>query len=137
MKYLIDTNIFIFLMSEDFGELSPKQKFVVFNQDNELYLSEASLYEMSIKKRNGNKDFNNINLDTLEDDRKKNGIRLLKSTVEHYFNIVNVPIVYKSKNKLHADPFDLLIISTAIKENMPILSTDRFFPDYEGLKVVP
>lgn len=136
MKYLIDTNIFIFLMSEDFGGLSPKQKLVVFNQDNELYLSEASLYEMAIKKRNGNKDFDKINLDTLEYDRKKNGIGLLKSTVQHYFNIVNVSIVYKSKGKLHADPFDLLIISTAMVENMPVLSTDRFFPDYKSLKVV-
>jgi len=44
--------------------------------------------------------------------------------------------VYLSPSKLHADPFDLLIISQALIEDLPILSTDRYFPDYEGLRVI-
>ena len=34
------------------------------------------------------------------------------------------------------DPFDLLIISQALLEKIPVFSTDRYFPEYIGLKVI-
>ncbi len=45
-------------------------------------------------------------------------------------------MTYLLDNKLHGDPFDLLIISQALLENLPILSTDSLFPLHEGLVVI-
>lgn len=136
MRYLLDTNVFLFIVSEDFNSLSIKQREVIFSTESELNLSEASYYELAIKARMGKENFSHISTESIETDRKRLGIKLLKSKKEYYLNIVHVPKVLISANKLHADPFDLLIISQALIEKMPILSTDRYFPDYEGLEVI-
>ena len=137
MKYLLDTNVFIFLITKDFGRLSFKQKQIIFDSTSELYLSEASFYELGIKVRLEKPDFAHINIQTIDTDRKKNGIKLLKAKPVYFTNIPNVPKVIGSGNKIHGDPFDLLIISQALVEDLPILSTDSFFPLYVGLTVVP
>lgn len=136
MKYLLDTNVFLFIISEDFNRLSEAQKIIISDSDSEFYLSEASLFEIGIKARIGKESFSHIDINSIEKDRKTNNIKLLKTKPEYYINISNVPKVYISENKLDGDPFDLLIISQAIIENIPVLSTDRLFPNYEGLKVV-
>jgi PIN domain nuclease of toxin-antitoxin system len=135
MRYLIDTNIFIFVIQNRPERLSPTQRDILSNAANDLYVSESSLYEIAIKVRQGKQNFG-INLETIEEDRKKNGIKLLKPTIAHYLNIPNVPKVLDDKGKSHADPFDLLIISQALSEEIAILSTDRYFPEYAGLMVV-
>jgi PIN domain nuclease of toxin-antitoxin system len=136
MTYLIDTNIFIILLEKSFHRLSKRQKDIIFDPSSEMFLSEASIYEMAIKARLEKPDFSHINIKTIDADRKENGIRLLKSKVEYYTNIPQVPKVIDAKGKAHGDPFDLLIISQALTENLQILSTDSLFPKYQGLKVI-
>lgn len=136
MTYLIDTNIFIILLEKSFHRLSKIQKEIIFDPSSEIFISEASIYEMAIKVRLGKPDFNHINIQTIDADRKNNGIKLLKSKTEYYSNIPKVPKVIDSKGKTHGDPFDLLIISQALMENLQILSTDNLFPEYQGLKVI-
>ena len=63
-------------------------------------------------------------------------ICFLKAKPEHYTNIPKVPKVYISDTKLHGDPFDLLIISQAMVEDLPVLSSDRLFPHYQGLTTI-
>ena len=144
MTYLIDTNIFIFLLEDNFKRLSIKQIDILSNPDNDLYLSEASFYEMGIKvrmnqfgtKRVSNEDFVNVNILTVEEDRKRLNIKLLKSKPTYYMNIPNVSMVLKKNGDRHGDPFDLLIISQAMVENLPILSSDEYFPSYPGLTTI-
>jgi PIN domain nuclease of toxin-antitoxin system len=136
MNYLLDTNVFINLIEESFDRLSQTQREVISKSESIFWLSESSLYEIAIKVRLEKSDFSHINISTIEDDRQRLNIRLLKPKVVHYLNIPEVPKVYLSPSKLHADPFDLLIISQALIEDLPILSTDRYFPDYEGLRVI-
>lgn len=136
MNYLLDTNVFIILIEENFDRLSQVQREVISNSESIFWLSESSLYEIAIKVRLEKSDFSHIKISTIEKDRQRLNIRLLKPKVLHYLNIPEVPKVYVSPSKLHADPFDLLIISQALIENLPILSTDRYFPEYEGLQVV-
>ncbi|MDI9882470.1 hypothetical protein [Flectobacillus longus] len=56
----------------------------------------------------------------------------------HINEISNVPKVFPkaSSSKPHGDPFDLLIIAQSIYEDMPVLSTDAYFPFYLELKVI-
>ena len=136
MKYLIDTNIFIIILEKSFHRLSTAQRDIIFDATNELMLSEASLYEIAIKVRLAKPDFSHIDITTIDRERKVSGIKLLKSQIAFYINITNVPKVIGQNGKPHGDPFDLLIISQALLKNIPILSTDRFFPLYSGLKVI-
>ena len=136
MKYLIDTNIFIIILEKSFHRLSTAQRDIIFDATNELMLSEASLYEIAIKVRLTKPDFSHIDIITINRERKVSGIKLLKSQIAFYINITNVPKVIGQNSKPHGDPFDLLIISQALLKNIPILSTDRFFPLYSGLKVI-
>ncbi len=136
MNYLIDTNIFIFLIEKSVHKFSSEQKEILKDPNNILFLSEANIYEIGITARLEKPDFSHINIKTIDADRKANNIRILKSKIEYYTNIPQVPKVIDSKGKVHGDPFDLLIISQALAENLQILSTDSLFPQYQGLKVI-
>jgi len=135
-KYLLDTNIFIILVLSQNEKLSKKQKTILQGANNTFYLSEASLYEIAIKVRLEKSNFAGINMNVINEQRQKFNIKLLSSKEEFYFNIPNVPKVFISNAKPHGDPFDLLIISQALIENIPVLSTDDFFPSYEDLNVI-
>jgi PIN domain nuclease of toxin-antitoxin system len=136
MRYLLDTNVFLFLISGKIKSLSTNQLKVLYDASNELFLSEASLFEIGIKSRIGKESFSYIEVNTIELNIKTNNIKLLKAKPAYFLNIPKVSKVYISENKLHGDPFDLLIISQAIIEDIPILSTDRLFPEYEGISVI-
>ncbi|MEA5405156.1 type II toxin-antitoxin system VapC family toxin [Arcicella sp. DC2W] len=136
MNYLLDTNIFIILLLGQNEKLSKKQQSILKESNNTFFLSEASLYEIAIKVRLDKANFSAINMNVINEQRKNLKIKLIPSKEEFYYNIPNVPKVYISKSKPHGDPFDLLIISQALLENIPILSTDDFFPSYEGLNVI-
>ena len=112
------------------------QKEIIGNSNNELFVSEASYYELSIKARLQKQFSFKFEISKLDKYRKVLNIKLLKSKTEFYLGITKVPQVYLSANKLHGDPFDLLIISQAISENLPILSSDRLFPSYSGITVI-
>lgn len=133
MTYLLDTNIFIFLLEDRFMRLSPKQTEILSNPQNELLLSEASLFEIGIKIRGGKGDFSNLNIYTIEEDYKRLKISLLRSKPIYYTNIPKIDTVIKKDGKIHGDPFDLLIISQAMVENLPVLSSDEYFPSYKNI----
>lgn len=136
MTYLIDTNIFIFLIEKNEQRFSAKQRAILKDPNNTFVLSEASIYEIAIKVRLNKPNFSHIDISTIDAERKRMNIKLLKSKTEYYTNIPKAPKVIDSKGRIHGDPFDLLIISQALTENLQILSTDSLFPEYQGLKVI-
>jgi PIN domain nuclease of toxin-antitoxin system len=137
MKYLLDTNIFIFLITENFAQLTNYQKEILSDPANTFVLSEASIYEMAIKSRLSKLSFALFSFDeAITTERKQLKISLVKPKLVHYNNIRKIEPVLKNDGKPHADPFDLLIISQALTENLPVVSTDMYFPKYKGLRVV-
>jgi PIN domain nuclease of toxin-antitoxin system len=136
MKYILDTNIFIFLLNKVTSRLSQKQTEIINNPANELFICEASLYGLAIKIRLEKPDFSSITMIDAEIFRKKIQIKIIKSTFEHYENLVSIPKILKKDGKPHADPFDLLIISTTQIENMPVLSADEYFPYYLNIQTI-
>ncbi len=136
MKYLLDTNIFIFLMDKDYFRLSENQLKIIDNPENELFICEASYFEISIKIRIGKAEFSRFTMEGVELDRKLLNIKLIKSNLAHYKNIVLIPKILKKDGKPHADPFDLLIIATTLKENIPVLSSDTYFHEYKIIKTI-
>ena len=93
------------------------------DSDNNLFLSIASVWEMAIK--SGLKKLKlPLPIDQYIATRTKDhNIVLLDLTVEHIAVVENLPYHHK-------DPFDRLLISQCISENLPILSSDRMFSAY-------
>ncbi|MGA8028482.1 MAG: PIN domain-containing protein [Bryobacteraceae bacterium] len=56
--------------------------------------------------------------------------------------LVDYPLRQHHANRLfelplhHKDPFDRLIISTALSDDLPVISRDEQFRKYKGLRVV-
>ncbi len=131
MKYLLDTNAFIALLGDP-TLLSANYQRLVVNPENQFVLSPASIWEMAIKVRLGKLSFHGgLTLDEITTaGRSRQGIRLLPIKQSHLRAIAHLPKVAG-----HGDPFDFLIIAQSLTENLPVLTTDRYFREY-GVRVV-
>jgi PIN domain nuclease of toxin-antitoxin system len=123
MKILLDTQAFLWIIM-DAPELSKKAKNIFLDQSNDLYLSLASIWEVAIKSS-----LNKLKLKQpiekfFPAQLQKNGIRQLDISFRHVVGVSSLPFY-------HRDPFDRLIISQAIQENLPILSCDEAFDMYD------
>ena len=121
MDLLLDTNAFLWFC-EDNPKLSLTAKQYIENQNNTSFISMASLWEIAIKLSLGKiklkipfKKF----IELVED----NGFKILSITFEHTLNVSQLEFH-------HRDPFDRLIISQGIVEDIPIISADSKFGNY-------
>ncbi|MCL1987507.1 MAG: type II toxin-antitoxin system VapC family toxin [Firmicutes bacterium] len=123
MKYLLDTHVIIWLAGVDAWKLSQKSKDVLFNNGNNLSISVVSLWEIAIK-MNNNKLNLGISLEELADKAQQSKIDILPIKLEYLFGLSKLPFYHK-------DPFDRILISTAICENMVILTADENIQKYD------
>ena len=136
MRYLLDTNIFVF-WATDFDSLSNDVAMILNEPDAQLFISSASVMEMVVG-------YNNHSFDTR---RWKSAEQMVDSIGEEFFIDV---LPFKNEHlrtfarlrtnvaKGHKDPFDHMIISHAITERIPLVSSDTRFPFYrrQGLKLI-
>ena len=123
MKILLDTQIFLWLLSGD-GRLSKKAGKIFLCKDNDLYFSVVSLWEISIKISLGKLKLADNWMAVIEDEMAINLIKLLQIRKWHCYKIVDLPLH-------HRDPFDRMLIAQAMIENMSILTCDDQFYDYD------
>lgn len=131
MKYLLDTNAFISWVGDPLA-LRPAYQELLESGEHRFYLSPASIWEMAIKVRLGKLTFyGDLTLDDITTTgRIQQGIRILPIRQAHLRAIARLP-----KVETHGDPFDLLIIAQALTDDLPVLTTDRYFGSY-GVRVV-
>jgi PIN domain nuclease of toxin-antitoxin system len=120
-RYLIDTHTFLWFC-EGSSQLSPTAKLLIENSDHQIYLSVASLWEIAIK--------NSIGKLAIAGGYET----VLNDLIQNDINILGINFNYTLiQNKLpwhHRDPFDRMIISQAIGENMGIISREELFDIY-------
>lgn len=112
MQYLIDTHVFLWFVA-DAKRLSKTAKTEIENSGNEIFISIASLWEISIKG----------NYESVITDVTDNSIQILPLSFAHTVEQNRLPLH-------HRDPFDRIIISQAVVENMNFISADAVFDDY-------
>ncbi len=127
MKVLIDTHTFLWFVAGSM-ELSETAKKLIKNENNSVYISIASLWEISIKTAIGKLQITD-SYETVINDVVENDISILPINFAHTV----------MQNKLpfhHRDPFDRIIVSQSIVENMDLISRDSAFDAYlENLEV--
>ena len=123
MNYLLDTHTLLWITTEDL-KLSENAKDLYLNNENEILLSMASIWELAIKSSINKISFDTTLEDYIEQHVRSNNIKILDIELSHVIRVENLPFH-------HRDPFDRLIIAQAIEEKLPIISKDSFFDKYD------
>lgn len=124
MKYLLDTHVLIWLLTED-NKVPKNVKATIASPNNECLISIVSLWEISIKFSIGRLEIP-MNLEELDRIVLNSGYDYLCIKQSHIFQSAKLPFH-------HQDPFDRLIIGQAIVENIPLISKDSQFSKYDVL----
>ncbi|MCP9765971.1 type II toxin-antitoxin system VapC family toxin [Lacihabitans soyangensis] len=121
MDLLIDTHTLLWFYAGD-SKLDQKSKNVILDTENTIYLSIATLWEIAIKVNIGKLDLKG---DIIEFFAfvERNDFTILPISFQNLIVLSNLPFHHK-------DPFDRIIITQAITENLIIGSDDAIFKEY-------
>jgi PIN domain nuclease of toxin-antitoxin system len=122
MRYLIDTHAYIWYV-EDNKKLSKTALNIIDSPENILYFSVASIWEITIKASLKKLNLKQSISDIFEELEKLN-IALLNFTKNDF------EILYQL-DFFHQDPFDRMLISQAISQNLILISKDSAFEKYQ------
>ena len=122
MKILIDTCTFLWFI-EDNPKLSSLAKSLIEDDNNEIFLSIISVWEIAIKVSIGKLSITQPVDKFIKAQLKANDIKLLNIKLQDAF-LVSKLLFH------HKDPFDRIIISQAITRKLPIVSYDSIFDSY-------
>lgn len=114
MKLLVDTQAWLWEFLGD-PSLSDVARNYIADPNNELYLSPASIWEISIKISLGKYALNAPYAQFMQ--QALTGYRLLDIRPDHTERVAVLPFH-------HRDPFDRLIVAQAIVEKFPVVSSD-------------
>lgn len=126
MNILLDTNAFIWF-SEDDEKLSNKGRVIIEEENNVIFVSVATFWEIAIKKSIGKLEMT-LSIDELYKKALDNGFEILPILFEHIQQIETLPYYHK-------DPFDRIIISQSMVEDMTVVTSDDVFSNYKVKRV--
>lgn len=122
MTYLLDTHTFLWFIIGSY-RLSEKANEVIANTENKIYLSAVSGWEIAIKARLGKLELPDSGMKIILEQVQENDFSVLPVSLQHAIQVFDLP-------QIHRDPFDRMLISQAIFENIEIITNDRIFKDY-------
>lgn len=136
MRYLLDTNILIYYMS-DKSSLSQNVLSVLEDYDSILCVSAETLKELIVAYRGKRflEKFWNSSEDMIRDIENMFYVTVLPLSKEHLITYSRLRI---NESQDHFDPSDHVIISHALTEKMPLISSDHKFLFYvnQGLDLI-
>ena len=125
MRFLLDTATFIWAVSSP-EKISRAAMAALQSNAAAREISAISLSEIAIKQARGKLTFPKEDVATGIADLR---LRVLPYTEGHALRLFDLPL-------RHPDPFDRQIIAQALTENIAIVTPDREFRLYKGLKTI-
>lgn len=122
MRFLLDTNVLIWSIAE---ALKPETLDALADPENDLFVSDVSLWELAIKTGLG-KIQTPPDLDEQMERLGMKGVQLNRTHIAAYRDL---PL-------LHRDPFDRMLVAQAKVENLILVTRDRALADYD-ITVLP
>ena len=122
MRFLLDTQAFIWFVEND-KKLPNKIKRELEDKENSIIISIASLWEMTIKMTLGKLSIS-CDIEKMIDKVNLNGFEILPILPKHIIKLSTLEYI-------HRDPFDRIIISQGLIENIVIVSSDEIFDKYK------
>jgi PIN domain nuclease of toxin-antitoxin system len=127
MKLLLDTHILLWAASAP-HKLPPKMRALIEDENNELFFSAASLWEIVIKNRLGRSDFV-VDPRVFRTALMDHGYQEIAISSEHVLMVHDLP-------PIHKDPFDRILVAQGIIEGMGLLTVDQMVIDYGGTVII-
>ncbi len=127
MNILLDTHILIWALNED-PRLPKKARELILDENNAVYYSSVSVWEVSIKHANhpDNVEFTGMELSQY---CQEAGFLSVEVRDKHVFALETITRAEGAPP--HCDPFDRMLIAQAKAENMSFVTHDSLLPYYE------
>ena len=122
MRVLLDTHSFLWLVTND-DRLSELARSVFLNPESALLVSAVTGFEISVKFSLGKLKLSEPPREFVQNRLHKNALTALPVTLAHTHRLASLPFHHK-------DPFDRLLVSQALEEDVPILSADVVLSNY-------
>jgi len=127
LRLLLDSNVLLWALS-DRKRLTAKVRRLIESDEHELFVSRASIWELSIKVAKGRLEMPGSSIQSLLDEIGKMGMLILPIGDAHILRTETLP-------HHHGDPFDRMIVAQALEEDCTILSSDAALAAYD-VKVI-
>ena len=124
--YLLDTNALLYFLY-DSEKLSKRASEIIYHNDEKISVSIVSMWEIAIKSSIGKLEIKS-SISKIVETCENEQFEILPIKPFHLDEIGRLPTI-------HGDPFDRLIISQAISENLVIITKDGTIPMY-NIKVL-
>lgn len=119
--YLLDTNALLYFLY-DSEKLSKRASDIIYHNDEKISVSIVSMWEIAIKSSIGKLEIKS-SISKIVGTCENEQFEILPIKPFHLDEIGRLP-------PIHGDPFDRLIISQAIAENLIIITKDGTIPMY-------
>jgi len=123
MNLLLDTHILLWAAGAP-ERLSPEAVELIESDENNLYFSAASLWEITIKNDLGRSDFK-VDPHLFRRGLIENGYAEITITSQHVLGLTHLP-------SIHKDPFDRILVAQAEHEGFLLLTADEKLEHYPG-----
>lgn len=126
MKLLLDTHIALWSLTDD-ARLSERARTLILDPENEIYISAATLWEIAIKHGLNRSGPNAMPIAAADAQLLFgfSGYALLPITPEQVILIEQLP-------KIHADPFDRILIAQGLTDALRLVTHDAIVASYNA-----
>jgi len=123
MIWLVDTHLLLWAAIGS-RRLPGRAREILEDEESRLLFSSASIWEVAIKSARQRSGFD-VDVARLRRGLLENGYSELAITGEH-------AVITRSLPRLHADPFDRILVAQAIAEDATLLTGDAAVAAYDG-----
>lgn len=118
MQYLLDTHIILWWL-QDPQKIAAPARSIIEEQENELFVSTASFWEMSIKTALGRLTMP----PNLREVLTAENIEIISVGPDEALAVASLPMI-------HNDPFDRMLITQSKLKNMTLITADKLVLKY-------
>ena len=121
MRYLVDTHIFVWWLTDD-RKLKTSTRKIIGNKENQITASVVSGIEVGVKARTRRLKLKT----TVKKMFEISGFKALDVNLSHVLELEKLPL-----HKDHKDPFDRLLIAQAKAEHLTLITADEKIWKYD------
>ena len=130
MTFLLDTHVLLWALLKH-ENLTKKVQTALTDRSNRIFVSNISLWEISLKYASKKLMLENLTPDDFPDQILESGFEFLEDRSEVFSSFYKLPF------HKHFDPFDRLLVWQAISYNLKLITKDKHFQSYSksGLEI--